>query len=252
MIALFTDFGIGSPYVGQVHAVLETLATGVARIDLCHDLTPFEPKGAAYLLNAFALSFEAETVFICVVDPGVGGARLPLIVRVGRHWFVGPENGLIEILARHAVAANSPVIGWMIKWRPDAEISATFHGRDLFAPIAAKLAMGWRPDNEPDIATPLLADEYRYPDWPDNFAEIIYIDRYGNGMTGIHASAIPEGAQLICNGEVLTKARTFSDRRPGELFWFKNAHGLVEIAAFRARACDQLGLTPGTGIEIRL
>lgn len=248
MIALFTDFGVGSPYAGQMHAALESHAPGVARIDLCHDLPPFEPKSAAYLLDAVAKSFPANTVFLAVVDPGVGGERLPIIVRAGRHWFVGPENGLFEIVARRADTQTA----WTIDWRPSGEMSATFHGRDLFAPIAARLALGLQPGDVPNQFTALKQENHRRQNWPDDLSQIIYIDRYGNAMTGFRAAPVPDTAMLAVNGQVLRGARIFSDLNPGDLFWYENSQGLVEIAANRARASDKLMLSPGDRIEIRL
>ena len=132
MIVLFTDFGPGGPYTGQTKAVLAQEAPGVPVIDLADDLAPYAPEPAAYLLAALAAAFPPGAVFVCVVDPGVGSERAPLALGAGGRWFVGPDNGLLAIVARRAGDAR-----WFaIAWRPES-LSASFHGRDLFAPVAA-------------------------------------------------------------------------------------------------------------------
>ena len=140
MIVLCTDFGPAGPYVGQVKAVLAREAPGVPVIDLFADLPPFRPQLAAYLLAAYGETFVAGDVILAVVDPGVGSARAALALEADGRWYVGPDNGLFEIVLRRAGAAQC----WTIDWRPPA-MSATFHGRDLFAPVAARLARGEPP-----------------------------------------------------------------------------------------------------------
>ena len=140
MIVLFTDFGLAGPYTGQVDAVLQQTAPGVPVIQLFADAPAGQPKPAAYLLAAYAAWFPAATVLICVVDPGVGGARRGLIAEAEGRLFVGPDNGLFELVLRRA---RSPSC-WEITWRPPT-LSATFHGRDLFAPVAGRLAQAETP-----------------------------------------------------------------------------------------------------------
>jgi S-adenosyl-L-methionine hydrolase (adenosine-forming) len=135
MIALFTDFGLHGPYTGQMKAVLHQMAPGVPVIDLFADAPAGNPKAAAYLLAAYAAWFPTGTIFLCVVDPGVGGERPPLIIEADERWYVGPGNGLFELVQRRANAVRR----WDITWQPE-RLSASFHGRDLFAPVAAMLA----------------------------------------------------------------------------------------------------------------
>ena len=177
MIALFTDFGLHGPYAGQMKAVLLDMAPGVPVIDLFADAPAGDPKASAYLLAAYAPWFPERTVFLCVVDPGVGGERPAVIVEADRRWYVGPGNGLFELVRRRARKAQS----FDITWRPKT-LSASFHGRDLFAPVAAILARGDEPPGRPRADG---AD--RRADWPDDLAEIVYVDHYGNTMTGFCA-----------------------------------------------------------------
>lgn len=240
MIVLFTDFGLEGPYTGQMKAVLLRDAPDVPVVDLFADAPTANPKAAAYLLAAHATWFPPGTVFLSVIDPGVGSERAAIIVEADGRWFVGPDNGLFELVVRRADAARS----WDITWQPEA-LSASFHGRDLFAPVAAKLARG---ENPPGRLRP--ADAGRMYDWPDDLAEIVYIDHYGNAMTGLRAALIPHTARLAAAGHVLPHARTFSSVPKGGAFWYENSNGLAEIAVNSGPAASTLGLDIGTPVTI--
>jgi hypothetical protein len=237
----FTDFGVAGPYVGQVKAILARQAPGIPVIDLFSDAPACDPKAAAYLLAAYVEEFPIGTVFLGVIDPGVGGPRKAGCLLADGRWFVGPDNGLFEIVARRARE--------MPRWRElevSADgISATFHGRDVFAPAAALLACGAMPDGRD---RPLA--EIRRPDWPDDLAEVIYVDGFGNAMTGLRAGQVPDGRGLDVGGVQLARARTFSDVPPGTAFCFENANGLIEIAVNRGRASELFGLKIGVPVKI--
>jgi S-adenosylmethionine hydrolase len=241
LIALFTDFGLTGPYTGQVKAVLHLAAPAVTVIDLFADAPACNPKAAAYLLAAYAPWFPPGTVFLAVVDPGVGGARAPVVSAADERWFVGPDNGLFEIVKRRAVI---PPREWEITWRPVA-LSPSFHGRDLFAPVAARLARGEAPPGT-------LRDPagMQRNDWPDDLAEIVYFDHYGNAMTGLRASQVPPRATLAVAGRQLAPARTFSAVKPGTAFWYENSTGLVEVAVNGGRADAVLALRIGTPVSV--
>ncbi|MBO0759289.1 MAG: SAM-dependent chlorinase/fluorinase, partial [Bradyrhizobiaceae bacterium] len=170
MIALFTDFGLHGPYTGQMKAVLHQMAPSKPVIDLFADAPVGNPKASAYLLAAYATWFPAKTVFLCVVDPGVGGTRPSVILEADSRWYVGPGNGLFELIQRRAAETRS----WEIDWQPE-RLSASFHGRDLFAPVASILARG-----EPPPGRPSENAAARRADWPDDLREIVYVDHFGN------------------------------------------------------------------------
>ena len=240
MIVLFTDFGLAGPYTGQMKAVLLRDAPGVPIVDLFADAPFADPKAGAYLLAAHAAWFPPGTVFLCVIDPGVGSERAAIAVEADGHWYVGPDNGLFELVMRHAAHARS----WEITWQPEV-LSASFHGRDLFAPIAAMLARGEPP---PGLLRP--ADIGRKPAWPDDLGEIVYLDHYGNAMTGLRAASVPATARVAAAGHVLARARTFSDVPQGTPFWYENSNGLAEIAVNSGRADTALGLRIGSPVSI--
>jgi S-adenosyl-L-methionine hydrolase (adenosine-forming) len=240
MIALFTDFGLAGPYTGQLKAVLALAAPGVPVIDLFADLPAGRPKPAAYLLPAYANWFPPGTVVLAVVDPGVGSARRAVVVAADGRFYVGPDNGLFELLVRRAAAAQT----WEIAWRPPA-LSASFHGRDLFAPVAARIAVAG-----PDPAMLCAGALSRMPDWPDDLAEIVYIDHFGNAMTGLRGAALPVSARLAAGDRFVTRARTFSAVPEGAAFWYENSNGLAEIAVNSGRADAALGLAPGSPVTV--
>jgi len=239
MIVLFTDFGLCGPYVGQMQAVLQQRAPGIPVINLFADAPGFDPRASAYLLAAYATGFPPGSVFLSVVDPGVGGAdRLPVVVRADDYWFVGPGNGLFSIAARRARRAEVRES----LWRPD-RLSATFHGRDLFAPIAAALVNGESVESRPLTSQPGT-------DWPDDLAEVIYLDHFGNGLTGLRAASVSARHTLHIGTAPLPRVRCFSDVPPGTPLCYENSNGLLEIAVNGGSAAARLGLRVGTPITV--
>jgi S-adenosylmethionine hydrolase len=240
MIALFTDFGMSGPYVGQMKAVLHQQAPQALAIDLFADAPAHDPQLAAYLLAAYVDAFPPGTVFICVVDPGVGGPRRAAAVQADGRWYVGPDNGLFTLVARRAAISS----WWDIRWAPPA-LSATFHGRDVFAPVAARLVRG-----EPCPGERVPAQSRVAAEWPDDLPKVVYIDHFGNAMTGLRASVVPKTRSLEVNGARIEFARTYADVPVGFPFWYENSNGLAEIAVNRGRAAERLGLQLGASVTV--
>lgn len=240
MIVLFTDYGIHDPYVGQLKARLAVAAPGQVVVDLLHTAPDFNPHAGAYLLAAFAPTFPAGSVFLAVVDPGVGTARHGVVVAAGGHWFVAPDNGLVSIVA----ARNADSKIWRIDWWPD-DLSATFHGRDLFAMIAADIAQGAFPAEKLSACVTL---EVTFD--AGDLARVIYIDHFGNAFTGIRAHSLPEQSRVRVNGFEFAHAATFGIRDKGKGFWFKNSVGLLELAVNRGHAASEYKLTVGTTVQV--
>ena len=242
MIVLFTDFGLEGPYTGQVKAVLWRLAPAVPVIDLFADAPAGRPRESAYLLAAYATWFDPGSVFLGVVDPGVGGDRPAVALKADGRWFVGPGNGLFDLVGRRAAMVEAFAIA-----PPSAPVAASFHGRDIFAPVAAALASG-RTAAEAGLMSGLTAPPGQ--DWPDDLPAIVYVDRFGNAVTGLRAETLPASARLRVGGRILTNARTFSAVPPGAAFWYGNSNGLVELAVNLGRADRLLALDIGTAVEI--
>ena len=240
MIILFTDYGLNGPYIGQVEAVIYQESPKEKIITLFADLPRYNPRPAAYLLASCADMFPPGCIFFSVVDPGVGNfSDNPVVLKVDNHWFVGPDNGIFDMVVRHAEHVEC----WKINWRPE-KLSSSFHGRDLYAPVCAMIANG--------IDIP--GEKIRWADkhqWPDDLAEVIYIDAFGNCMTGLRASTLANETVLQVSGEKIVNAKTFSSAKDKKPFWHKNSNGLVEIAINQGSAAETLELVVGTvlGIE---
>lgn len=239
MIVLYTDFGADDPYVGQLKAALLHDAPGMAVIDLLHRAPDYDAEGAAHLLAALQAAFGPGSVFLAVVDPGVGGERAPAALHADGKWYVGPDNGLLSVVAARAREARS----YRIIWRP-ARLSASFHGRDLFAPVAARIAAGTLPERW------LAAAELQARLPGDDLARVIYVDHYGNCFTGLRTGGVARETRLRAGGRDIAHAQVFARVREGEPFWYENSAGLVEIAANRASAAALLGLKPGDPVAL--
>lgn len=240
MIVIATDFGCEGPYLGQMKAILLREAPGIPVVDLFCNLPVFNTQAAAYLLAAYVAEFPIGSVFLCVVDPGVGGDRRAALIKADGRWFVGPDNGLFNIIARRAHDLE-----WRdISWRPE-RLSSSFHGRDVFAPVAARIARG-----ELIPSTAVAAAERILPGWPDDLAQIIYVDHYGNLMTGVRAAGFSKDAIVFAGAARLSYARTFSAAARGAGFWYENANGLIEIAVNQGRASEALNLNVGDAVQV--
>ena len=236
--------------MGRMHAVLAAGAPQRRVIDLMHDAPAHDPRAAAYLLAALAREFPERAICVGVVDPGVGTDRAAVALKADGRWFVGPGNGLFEMVRRRAAAAEP----FDIAWRPDS-LSASFHGRDLFAPVAARLA-ALGPDEAPpaDLLRREDGDSPDGPgtDWPDDLPEIVYADRFGNLMTGIRAETLDPSCEIsVGGGAGIRHARVFGEAPPETPFWYGNSCGLAEIAVAKASASARLNLGVGDLIAIR-
>jgi hypothetical protein len=240
-ILLFTDFGSNDLYVGQVEAVLDRHAPGVRVIHLLHEAPAFNVRAAAHLLAALAPGLAPGHVFLGVVDPGVGSERGAIVLRADGRWYVGPDNGLFSVIAGRAGSKSV----WRITAYP-AEASRSFHGRDVFAPLAAAIATDDFPSEklEPaaDLAVRLGADD---------LAEVVYVDHFGNAWTGVRARGIPTARRLVARGREIPHAGVFAEVAPGAAFWYENSSGLVEIAVNQGHAAGELGLAVGTAVAWR-
>ena len=241
MIVLLTDFGNDGPYVGQMKAVLAQQAPVTPVIDLLHNAPRFNAQASAHLLAAYIAAFPDDSILLGVVDPGVGDVqRKAIAISIAGRWYVGPANGLFDVLAARAMVAQKAIACWEITWRPET-LSNTFHGRDLFAPVAAGLARGEMP---PGVQV----------DWPvpaamaNDLSEVIFIDHYGNAVTGLRASSLASSACLKIGERVIARAHTFCDVAVGQVFCYENANGLMEIAINQGNAAHGLNLSVGTRV----
>ena len=243
-ITLLTDFGTADGYVGEMKGVLLSLAPNVPLVDVTHDVPPHDVEFGRLTLARYWRRFPAGTVHVCIVDPGVGGSRAALAVGSGGHWFVGPDNGLLSpaLFALDAQVVALPV-------PPNA--SATFHGRDVFAPAAARLATGESLDNLGERFTDPVRrrtpSPYRRNDGVI-VGEVLTVDRFGNAITNLMAR--PGG--VVRAGEMqLMVSRTYTDAAVGEPVALVGSSGLIEIAVRDGSAAATLGLARGSQVLLQ-
>lgn len=238
-LLLFTDFGDADLYVGQIETVLDRHAPGARVISLLNEAPCFNVTASAHLLAAMARTVPRGHVFLAIVDPGVGTARDGIVVRVDGRSFVGPDNGLLSIVWSRGTMKSA----WRITaWPGNAAVS--FHGRDVFAPIAAAVVTGEFPnENVKSISAP----QSLLP--ADDLAEIIYVDHYGNVFTGLRGEGLSTDRSLRIRHVDFRHARVFADADPGRGFWYVNSLGLVEVAIPANSAAKMLGLRVGQPVE---
>jgi len=242
-VFFLSDFGLEDPYAGIVRAVIHAQAPAAPQFDLAHDLPPGDLRRAAYALFEAAPYLPEGSVVLAVVDPGVGSRRRAVAVRTKRLFFVAPDNGILTL-----ALAEDPALGVRVLRVPKGA-SATFHGRDVFAPAAARLAKGVAFERLGEAADPTSLVRLPVALGPGPEGEILTFDRFGNAITTLK-TAPPPGAELLVAGRALPCRRTFADVAPGEPLCYLGSAGLVEIAVREGSAKDALGLK--TGLPVRL
>lgn len=249
LITLLTDFGTADSYVAEVKGVLLSAVPAAALVDVTHSVPPGDVRVGAYLLGRVWHRFPAGTVHLAVVDPGVGTGRAALALRAHGHYFVGPDNGLFTLVLRDAEVqiVSLPT--------PDSA-SATFHGRDLFAPAAAALAAGATLARlgEPFAAMPArLAYAEPHYEGKSVVGQVVYVDRFGTLVTNLLPDLVPSYATIEVEGlEVGPLRRTFGDVPTGGLVAYVGSGGQVEIAVRDGSAATRLGMGVGGRVRARL
>jgi len=244
VITLLTDFGSGDSYVAEVKAVLITAVPDCTIVDVSHEVAPGSRRAAQYLLARTWHRFPVGTVHLAVVDPGVGTIRRALAVQTRGHSFVAPDNGLLSPVLEGAATVELPV---------PPEASATFHGRDVFAPAAARLANGEPLSALGSVAhDPLLSPLPLPRPGPSGVrGEVLYIDRFGTLVTNVPGIGFERATGVVIGGEFTAHlGRTFRDVEQGALVAFVGSGGTVEIAARDRSAAQVTGV--GIGGEVRV
>lgn len=253
IVTLTTDFGTSDGYVAAMKGVLLTMAPGAVLVDLSHDIERHDIVGAAYVLATVVPFYPPGTVHLVVVDPGVGSSRAAVALRTSEAWFVGPDNGVLWLAAGaeiEAVVAIEDVPG------SSGAQSATFHGRDLFAPAAAHIV---RTGGLDGIGPPLgEIEELQLPE-PHHDSdgavrgEVIHVDGFGNLITNIDAADLPGAARELAveiGGTVIDAVVAFyAEVEPGALCALIGSDGHLEVAVNEGSAAARLGV--GCGAELR-
>lgn len=255
IVALLTDFGLRDHYVGTMKGVILSVCPQATLVDLTHDIAPQDIAAAALELAAAYRYFPAGTVFLVVVDPGVGSLRRGIAVEAGGYRFVGPDNGVLSLAWSdagapvHVVELGNPALA-------RAHISKTFEGRDRFAPAAGYLARGldlreFGP--RIDDAVTLKVPEPTVTD-AEIAGEVIRVDRFGNLITNIPGSLIESWSALVsvivANHQIPSLGATYADAPPGDLCALIGSTGQLEVAVNGGSAAATLAASRGTPVRI--
>jgi S-adenosyl-L-methionine hydrolase (adenosine-forming) len=247
-ITLLTDFGTADYFVGAMKGVILSINPQAVIADITHEIPAQDVAAGAWQLLAAYDTFPAGTIHVAVVDPGVGSTRRPIVVRAGDHLFVGPDNGIFTYIYNSHPSFEAFNVTETKYFRHP--VSNTFHGRDIFAPVAAALSTGVDPSSlGPRISDPVRLSTLAGP-------QIIHIDRFGNLITNITCDQFTEGSRLSVNGRVISAVRKFFGENVGdrdEPFAIWGSAGLLEIAVNGGSAAEILRVKRGfTPIEIQI
>lgn len=251
VVTFTTDFGTSDSYVGTMKGVVLSLAPDASLVDITHGIPRHDIRAGAMALAQTARYFPPGTIHTAVVDPGVGGERADVVVASAGQLFVGPDNGLL------AMAATPPRRAFRItasQFKAEA-VSPTFHGRDVFAVTAGRLASGWAASDAgpelPAIAELSLRDDGALG--TEARGEVVHVDGFGNLLTSLSGGACTGQWTLHCKGHAVDLAggRTFSDVAPGAWVLYLGSAGRIEIAVRNGSAAAALQAHVGSTFEIR-
>lgn len=257
IITLTTDFGLDDFFVGAMKGVILTINPAAMIVDITHTIPPHDIRAAAFTLAQAYREFPPGTIHVVVVDPGVGSTRKPLLVLTPRYTFVGPDNGVFSFIYAEEKAPTCIHITAEHYFRQP--VSHTFHGRDIFAPVAAWLSKGLAPDGFGSRINEYVKFEIPYPEILDQThirGHVIHIDRFGNLITNITEKELPPdairaGAKLVINGHTITRFQShFAEAPAGEPFAVFGSTGRWEIAVYLDLAERVLNASAGTTVDL--
>ena len=248
VISLLTDFGTTDYYVGAVKAAILSVNPQAVIVDITHEIPPQDIEAAAFTLLACYRTFPAGTIHVAVVDPGVGSTRRPIVASANEQFFVGPDNGLFTYIYEREPSTRVFHVTAEEYFR--AERSTTFHGRDVFAPVAAALANGVRPEAFGSV----INDPVRFLELLDSGPRILQIDRFGNCVTNISRDHLPSetDATLIVNGTTIRDYRNFyGEGSSTSPFLIWGSAGFLEISVNGGSAAQLLRIKRGDPVGLR-
>jgi len=257
-IVLLTDFGLADPYAGQLRAALMRLVPGAKVLDMSHQVEPFAVDQAAFFVAASAPHFPSDAVFVCVVDPGVGSTRRIIGVRLAGQDFLAPDNGLLGLM----LSAPGQAAPQVYDLTPAAEqyaASATFHGRDIFSPLAARLSAG---ETLFSLGQAIDPAELARPEWSEARADatgvdarVLHVDRYGNCLLSLRADFTPprpvaEARMSWGQRRAVRPVNAYADMAPGVVGLLAGSQGFMELAVNQDSAATALGLRRGDSLRL--
>lgn len=257
IVTLTTDFGLADHFVGVMKGVILGINPSAQIVDISHQVSPFEIPEAGFLIAQAWQYFPKHTVHVVVVDPGVGTLRRPILVEAGGHYFVGPDNGVFSMIYATGPHKVRAITAERYFVRP---VSRTFHGRDVFAPVAARLSRGVAPTRFGRLIRDYARQEFYQAVrtgkriWTGT---VLRVDRFGNLITNFRLAEFPAVATrpflLRAGAETIVRfARTYAECPPGELCLIEGSSGYLEIAMHQASAAKRLGCGVGAPVELTI
>ncbi|MBI4377432.1 MAG: SAM-dependent chlorinase/fluorinase [Elusimicrobia bacterium] len=249
-IALLTDFGSRDSFVATMKGVILSLAPKAPIIDLCHEIPPQDLRAAAFQLRTAEPYFPPASLFVCVVDPGVGSRRKIIWGENGRHQFLAPDNGLLSWLQR-------PIRRWRSVENKGLflpKLSATFHGRDIFAPVAARLWLGLPPARlGPAMDRPIVLPFPKVEATAKGVrGEILYIDRFGNAITNLSHADIGDCRSVAFRGKSLGAPRSqYAQTERGRPLALFGSSGFLELSVRDSHFAKRFHARPGNRVDCR-
>lgn len=253
-VALLTDFGLDDPYVGQMKGALAAHGPCVPVLDLCHRVAPYNTLQAGFILRASCGHFPPGTVFVNVVDPGVGGARRIVILEALDRFFLAPDNGLLTMVLEAAAGCRA----YVADMSHFEKASATFHGRDVFVPLAVRLALGAGPDVLGVRTDPAGLVRLREP-WARRTSEgaaarVLHVDRFGNCLLNMEIEQwkpviATAGGLHLQTGQTITPCATYESLSPDSIGILAGSQGVMELAMNMGSAAERLLLKPGSEVS---
>lgn len=257
LITLTTDFGLSEPYVGAMKGAILSINREVDIVDVTHQVQSYDIMEAALALRCAYGLFPPGSIHLAVVDPGVGSSRRGIVVRTANYWFVGPDNGVFSLIYNRETVERSVAITCGDFFRHP--VSDTFHGRDIFAPVAAWISRGVEIDRFGDpiyeyvrtTPAPMLVSEAGVVR-----GTVLHIDKFGNLITNLTAEELLRLGQVrefIVAGKTIDRlARNYSQGNPGELFALIGSAGFYEISTTQGSAAELLKARKGDEIAAHL
>lgn len=254
VVAFLSDFGTHDQYVAAMKGVVLATAPDAHLVDITHEIPPGDVVEAGWVLATAWRDLPEGATVVAVVDPGVGSARRPIAIHAHGRRACGPDNGLLEAVARGSTDGEAVELTVRALWRHP--VSPVFHGRDIFAPIAARLALGTPMREVGDAIDAIVPYPIRPPQRrPDGavVGHVVHVDRFGNVVTDIGKELIPRGAITVGVGSLVVERQVsyYAEAEPDELVTLVNSSGHLELAMRGARAADRVAVKRGAVVEVR-
>jgi len=254
IITLTTDFGLADPFVGIMKGVILGIAPDAQLVDITHEIRSFDILEAAFIIDSTYRYFPDGTVHVIVVDPGVGSARRPMAASSKGHTFVAPDNGVLSFVLRTDSAALTPSTYWIKNQSLFLNsVSQTFHGRDIFAPVAAHLARGTAIESVGPRIVDFVKKSFPKPRPQGDkvVGTVLRIAKFGNIVTNLRRHDLGRNFAIQVAGLSITRlCFSFSEAEPGEFFALEGSTGYIELALNQGSAAERLKIGRGAEIEL--